>query len=311
MHLRTFAPNNTPSQKLASLLAKTDSEIKPRHVRELVEGQDQKDASQALKNAKDAAINILPTITATGISAMMEKPSGGMFSGIGQGIGFVTAVAGLILDPLKAPFATMIAIEETARGGILKIKSLATEGFHPEQEHIKHIYLSFIDKMNTTANLLIDSGLENKEDLLNKIKTHQIEELIGLTILYSVYHSRNYMGVLLSNEYTLIRSNCPELYLPLYDKFIGLKELIKSALHITDWQRDPNIAASKTDAEKASQWIAYIKSGKLLSPEENSQFSAKEIMVVNQIITQIKELRQAAEPVLSETEEKVGVGFKI
>src|SRR5436190_1035560 len=131
MQFRTFAPNNNPSQKLASLLAKTDSEIKPRNVQELVEGKDQKDASQALSNAKGAAINILPTITASGIAGMMEKPSGGMFGNIGQGIGFITAVAGLILDPLKAPFAAAIAIEETARGGILTIKSLATEGFQP------------------------------------------------------------------------------------------------------------------------------------------------------------------------------------
>jgi hypothetical protein len=311
MQLRTFAPNINPTQKLVSLLAKTDSEIKPRDVRELVEGQDQKNASQALANAKDAAINILPTVTAAGISGMMEKPSGGMFGNIGQGIGFVTAVAGLILDPIKAPFAAVIAIEESARGGILKLKSLATEGSHPEEEHIKHIYLSFIDKMNTTANLLINSGLEKKEDLVNKINTHKIEELIGLTILYSAYHSRNYMGVLLSDEYTLIRSNCPEVYLPLYDQFIGLKELIKSALNITGLDRDPNSVTSKKDAEKASQWISYIKSGKLLSLEENSQFSAKEIMVVNKIITQILELRQSAAPALSDTEEKVGTGFKM
>src|SRR6185437_9564553 len=185
-------------QKLADLLVKNDSKVKLRDAKELVQGQDQKNANEAFSNSKDAAKNILPTVMIAGIEGMME-PSGSIAGNIANGLGFFIAVSGLILDPIKAPFAALISAEEALRGSILKVKSLVTEGSNPEQKHIQHIYHSFLDKMNTTADLLIDSGLETKENLLNKIQSQEIGELIGLTILYSAYHSRYYDGVLLSN----------------------------------------------------------------------------------------------------------------
>ncbi len=307
---KIFDPKYKP-QKLADLLVKNDSKVKPRDAKELVEGQDQKNASQAFSNSKDAAINILPTVTISGIKGMMEPPSGGIGGNIANGLGFFIAVSGLILDPIKAPIAAVISAEEALRGSILKVKSLVTEGSNPEQKHIQHIYHSFLDKMNTTANLLIDSGLETKENLLNKIQSHEIGELIGLTILYSAYHSRYYDGVLLSNDYTLIRANCPEFYLPLYDQFMMLKDLIKSALKIPFWANDINPSALKRDAISASQWISYIKEGKLLIPAENNQFSPEEINLVNKVIHQIATLREAAKLALPESEEDVTAKLKM
>lgn len=306
MQLRTFDQKPNPLKKLAELLAETDSQIKPLEVKDLIVDQDQKEASQAFLDAKEAAKNIGPTVILSGID-MMRHPGQDLAVPIVQGLGFFVAVSGIILDPLKAPFAAMIATEEAVRGSFIKIKSLITDGIHPdpEQNHIKKIYQSFIDKMNITANLLIGSGLEKKDDVSNKIKSHDLEELIGLTILFSAYHSRNYPGVLLSSEYTLTRSNCPELYQPLFDKFMALKDLINSALGISFSLRNPNKEDSIREAEKACQWIHYIKSGKLLTAADNKQLTEHEVALVNGMINQIAELRQSAKKAMIESEEKV------
>lgn len=306
MQLRTFDQKTNPFKKLAELLAETDSQAKPLEVKELIVDQDQKEASQAFLNAKEAAKQMGPTVIMAGIDAM-RLPQQNIADVIAKNLGFFIAVSGIILDPLKAPFAAMIATEEAVRGSLIQIKSLITDGIHPdpEQNHLKKIYQSFIDKMNITANLLIGSGLEKKDDVSNKIKSHEIEELIGLTILFSAYHSRNYPGVLLSSEYTLTRSNCPELYQPLFDKFMALKDLINSALGISFPLRNPNKSDSLRDAAKACQWIQYIKSGKLLTAADNKKLSEHDITLVNNIISQIAELRQSAKQAMLESEEKV------
>lgn len=306
MQLRTFDQKPNPFKKLTELLAETDSQAIPVSVKELTLEQDQKEASEAFLNAKEAAKNMGPTVILSGVD-MMRHPGQDFAAPIVMSLGFFVAISGIILDPLKAPFAAVIATEEALHGSYIKIKSLITDGMHPdpEQNFIKKIYLSFIDKMNTTANLLIHSGLEKKEDLSNKIKSHDIQELIGLSILYSAYHSRTYPGILLSNEYVLTRSNCPPVYQALFDKFMVLKDLINSALDISFPLRNPNKADSIRDAEKASQWIQYIKSGKLLVAEDNNQFTEHEISLINHIILQIAELKQSAKQVMPESEEKV------
>ncbi|MHB1948130.1 MAG: hypothetical protein ACYCQI_08460 [Gammaproteobacteria bacterium] len=104
-------------------------------------------------------------------------------------MGFFMAVSGPIIDGIKLPIALLVSAEEATRGGIQAIGSAMTEG-NPDKQQIDKVSASFIKRIQETANLLIEYKLEKREDLIAKIKANQIEELVGMTLLYTAYHSR-------------------------------------------------------------------------------------------------------------------------
>lgn len=263
-------------------------------------------AKDALENAQLAAYAILPLITASGVSLMMEKNGG--FINL-SALGLPLVIGGFVLDTLKAPFCIAIATEEAIRAGMIKLVSLVFE-HSPTQLEIDRIFKSFLIRMKDTATLLIALGLEDADVLNRKLQSGDIEDLVGLTLLHTAYASRHYPdGLLLANNKTLERQNCPTLGLPLFDKIMALKQSIRFALHI-DYYFDYLSQEKKNECElKESaivcQWIKLIKNGTFLNASDHPDKSQDHLDIVNQLIKQIDALKHAGMNILPEAPKSV------
>lgn len=280
-----------------TVLAKTDSRIQPHEAKSRAPKTKFKERSaEALENSKMAAIHIAPTVTVGGIAMMCESGGNSIARDISHIFGFFMAVAGLIIDPIKLPIATVVSLEEAIRGGVNGIASAIKEG-NPDQQIIRKVYDSFIKKINATEKLMISLELETKDSITARNKSGNLEELIGLTLLYTAYHSRYHTGILLSDDKILKRENCPEAYHSLFDKVIRLKQLIQTGLHITEDSR-PSPEKAVSDAEKVVGWIKYIREGKPLAGDDFAH------RIINNVIQEMQELRQLAMVSLPEKTER-------
>lgn len=257
-------------------------------------------ACNAASNAKGAAYATLPLITAMGVQMMCEKSSG--FISLAP-LGLPVAIGGFFLDLGKAPICAAIASEEAVRAGILKVSSMVFEKSPTEME-VDRIFKSFLLRMRETATLLVALDLEKEDVLERRLRTGEIEDLVGLTLLHTAYASRHYdTGLVLASQKILTREDCPAQGLPLFDRIMELKKTIKDALNLAD----PNLHfvsdQQKRELEESRivcQWIRAIVSGKPLAGVDRPGATDAQLTVVNKIIGQIAELKERAMIVLPE-----------
>lgn len=256
-------------------------------------------AQKAAENAKSAAEVSLPVITGIGISMLGMK--GDYISALAP-LGIPVIVGGIVLDTVKAPFCWAVATEEGIRAGITKLTSLLFEPA-PDVAHERRIYESFLLRLKETATLLVLLNLEDANVLDTKLKSGNIEELIGLTLLHTAYASRDYYaGLLLASNKVLERKDCPPQGLALFDKIMELKALIKESLVSAlkkDYRYFENEQKELDESRIACKWITQIKQGHEITPEPG-KVSEAECKIVNKIIGLIEELKQQAQLLLSE-----------
>jgi len=261
-------------------------------------------ASNAWKNASGAAYLTLPLITYGGIKWMTEGRGGYIDL---SPLGFPIAVGGVVIDTVKAPITFAVATEEAARAGITKLLSLVFEG-SPATAQRDRIFNSFLLRMRAAVTLLQMMGLEDEDVLNRKLRTGDIEDLVGYTLLLTAYASREYYsGLLLANGHKLTREQCPVEGQPLFDKIVALKETIKQALN------SANLKISGSD-QKARQleesrivcdWIKLIKEGKRVVSADKPDATESQLAVVNAIITQVEELKLRGMAALPKAPEEV------
>lgn len=303
MHPREEKKDDKKSDSYAVILAKTDSR-KPLHeVKQQKPKTKLKEGSKdALENSKTAATIALPMVTVGGFALMFSKEHG-IAADLFRIMGFFMAVSGPIIDAIKLPIGLVVSTEEAARGGILALGSAIREG-NPEKQQINKVSQSFIQRMQETANLLVELKLEKREELVAKIQAKNFEELMGMTLLYTAYHSRYHKdGILLANEKVFTLEHCPEKYRPLLKSVNALKQSIRTGLRIDDSQSAPDAAKSLDDAKVIAPWLEYIKRGASLEGSAHG-LDDHAPKIVNQVIELIRELKQVAMVQLPEKTEK-------
>lgn len=260
-------------------------------------------ASAAAQTAKDAAHASLPVITGVGIAMLGDK---GGYLPLAP-LGVPVTVGGIVIDTVKAPFCLAVATEEAIRAGIMKLASLVFEG-SPTEREIDRIFSSFLIRMRDTAAILVALELESSDVLNEKLMSGDIEDLVGLTLLHTAYASRNYdAGLLLANNKSLEREDCPPEGLMLFDTIMALKNSIRAALNVAN-KNDHAIGSDERELEESRivcQWITTIKAGKTLSLNDVPEVSVDQIAVVNSIICQIENLKKLGMTLLPKPAEEV------
>jgi hypothetical protein len=265
-------------------------------------------AAKAADNAKSAGSMALPTLTMAGIG-MLTAPSSGGYD-ILRPLGLPLTIGGFVIDVVKAPVCLAVATEEGARAGITKLISLLFEKSGPQQA-LNNIFKSFLLRMRETATLLVALGLEDETALDQKLKSGDIEELVGLTLLHTAYASRRrHDGLLFANSKILTRKDCPEEGYELFDKVIALKESIKEALKLAGIQ---SFAATKEKEKEVEleesrvvcQWIKLIKAAAPVTEASMPGVTSAQAAIVNKILAQIQALKQLGMAMLPETPAQV------
>lgn len=261
-------------------------------------------AETAARNAKMAAELTKPCFTGLGLLFMTSTLPYLPISIFGVPM----TIGGIMVDLVKAPVCLTVATEEAARAGVTKLASLLFEG-DPIKAESERIFKSFLTRMKETAAILVALDLEKPDVLNQKLKSGDIEDLVALTLLHTAYASRDYeYGLLLASKKTLTRENCPEQGLPLFDKVIELKNLVKQALKGVTGNKyfrtdeDRQIEESKI----VCQWIKDIAQGKALTASDRPNVSQAELNVINDIIKKIDILKVYAMEVMPESPENVG-----
>ena len=257
-----------------------------------------KRSSKAFGNSKEALHAALPFVTGMGIQMMGDR--GGLISF--APLGLPVALGGVIIDAIKAPICLTVAGEEALRGLLLKCFSFALEN-SPQEEQKDRIYKSFQLRLKATADLLIGLGLENKENIENKLHSGAISDLIGLTLLNTAYASRELKESLcLANGKTLSRENCPMAARRLFDEIMEIKSLLNAALHAAL----PGKKSEEEEAKVVCHWIRLIKEGKNLTITDKPNATEAQIKLVNDIIERIADLQELAKEYLPESTESLG-----
>lgn len=251
-------------------------------------------ADRAAANAAEAAYLALPLITKSGID-ILTGPASGFIDF--RPVGLPIAIGGIVIDTIKAPFALAVATEEGVRAGIGKLLSLIFDKSASEAT-INQIFRSFLIRMRETATVLIALGLEDKNILDQTLKSGDIEELVGLTLLHTAYASRYCnSGLFLANDKLLTRDNCPQEGLALFDKVMELKESIESAFDLAGLSHRTALLQPKEkrlleESRIVCDWLKLIKVGKQIAAEDKPGATVGQVSIVNKIISQIDELKQ-------------------
>lgn len=252
-----------------------------------------KTADDAAHNAQAAAHMMLPVITAAGIEMLGDK---GGYIPLAP-LGIPVTVGGFVLDIVKAPVCLTVATEEAIRAGIMKLASLVFESQSPTQMQIDRLFKSFLIRMRDTATILVALDLEEVDVLNTKLQSGDIEDLVALTLLHTAYASRHYYGgLVLANDTILDRVDCPVEGLELFDRIMKLKSSIQSALKISHM----NLIAMGSEEHELKEsrivceWIRLIKEGHHLYGKDHPDVNQKQLEIVNNIISQIDELKKTA-----------------
>lgn len=251
-----------------------------------------KKANKALSNAGNAAYATLPLCTWMGIQLLCTQ--GDYVDAIGPILGVPCVIGGFVLDTIKAPIFMAVATEEVVRGGMTKLISLLFEK-PPNQQVIDTIFTSFLIRMRETATLLIALNLEKSNFLDKRLKSGDIGELIGLTLLHTAYASRHYKdGILLASEIILKREHCPKEGLIIFDTIMELKDLINQGLKLSDHYDGHLYGEEREMAESriVCNWIKLIKEGKEITSLTRPDTTEAQRALVNKIIHKISELAQ-------------------
>lgn len=266
-------------------------------------------AKTAEENAQMAAYGTLPVITMTGIEIMASK--GGGFIDFSP-LGFPIAVGGILIDSVKAPFTLLFAAEEGLRCGILKLSSLLLER-DPQQAEVNRILDSFVVRMHETAAILIALQLAEKDILIKKLKSGDIEDLVGLTLLHTAFASRNHWDLVLASNKYLSREDCPVFGRKLYDKIVDIRNMIKAAIANVS----PNAYRLNTQERQLEEsrivcgWIKEIYAGKQLTATERPDASQAQLDVINKLITEIDAMKKLAMQTLPVEPQKIANRIKM
>lgn len=223
-------------------------------------------------------------------------------------LGALMLPGALLVDTLKAPICLVIATEEAIRGGITKIASLLFKS-NPSQKAQNIIFKSFVKRIQQTAGILVALGLEDKQILSDKLKSGDIEELFGLSLLLTAYDSRHHYGpILLAKNTLLSRSDCPLDGLPLFESINTLSrtinEVLRSVLSANKNYRSTE-ETEREEARIACEWIVDIRKGETIQPKKRPDANAKQVELINSIITQIVQLKKIGMTILTESTEEL------
>lgn len=293
------------------LYNKTDGKYENRFFRrEEPKNQLSNAASSALHNSKSALAVSLPIFTFAGLGIMFS--SGGGVVGDLKLLGGVLACGGVIVDVAKAPFCLAFATEEIFRAGICKLTSLVVEG-SPRDEQRDRILQGFMERIKDTAILLAELKLEDPQVLEEKLRSGDIEELVGLSLLLTAYASRHCpLGLELASGKILTRENCPAEGRSLFDTLVELKELINAALRLAHFERGLSTEERNLrEAEIACEWISLIRKGQPLIQDDSPEAPPRAIKLVNQIIEVIESLKFKSTLLLKDKEEEIVSNFSM
>lgn len=260
-----------------------------------------KAAKNAMNNSRDAFVNSLPTYTLIGLQLLYSE--GGLPNA--RFLGLPLMIGGVIVDLAKMPILLTLGVEELIRAGICKLTSAIFEDT-PENEEHKRILHSFEQRVKDTACCLIASGFETTESLKAKISEEGIGELVGLSLLLSVYDSRHcYYEFKLASGKSLARYNCPKEEIPVYDKLLEVNDLIIRAFSLAHLKDLSPEERNFREAEIALTWVPLIRKGTPITQEDKPEAAKEAIDLVNHMIEIIASLKSPMALLLHEKEEEL------
>lgn len=262
-----------------------------------------KAACVAYTNAKAAAYVTLPVVAMSGITIMREGKNQVLDL---RPVGFPIFVGGVLIDTVKAPITATVAVEEGIRAGVTKLLSLIFEK-DPTVSQIDRIFQSFLIRMRQAEMVLEKLGLEEPGVMEKKLKSGDIEDLVGYTLLLTAYVSRNaYSGLMLANGTLLLRDDCPKEHLRLFDKINELKEAVKNALSLATINRYSDKEQQELEESAiVCDWIRLIKAGKQIQANDKPEATTEQIAAANKVIALIDDLKKFAMKTLPESPSKV------
>lgn len=263
-----------------------------------------------IKKCSRISILVSPFITYGGVKLMCEGGGGGggYINLDLRPLGVPITIGGIVLDSIKAPICLTISSATAVIGGLTKLASLIFDK-PASQQAIDQIFKSFLLRLCETATLLVALELEDQHALEEKLKSGDIEELVGLTLLHTAYVSRHELpnSLLLASEKRLDKADCPQEGLKLFKALCELKESITKALKLSD-KYDPHLrgeATDKADSKVVCDWIKLIKSGKEVTAYERPDATPAQLASVNDIISKVKDLKTMGMNTLPKSPEEV------